>query len=351
MALRLVIAFSDNLRVWPLIDGTVKPQNIELDFIITPSSERHYRNLKYDEFDVSEMSMSHTLVAKERSDGTKWDWSALPVFFTKIFPFSDFHVSTASGIEHLNDLRGKRVGVPDYQMTAALWMRAMLKELHDIDPKDITWYNGRTRELSHGAVFGQEQSSPPGIVPNWLTEDQTLDVMLAQGELDAALFLELAAHGEMPSSRFQRVFVTKDRYGGTPLTGNPRIRRLFEDSGRQVHIEYYQRTGVIPANHFVIIQGRLLREHPWVALELYKAFQRAKEMAYEKARELRWGYLMFEGKDFGEQAATFGEDPYQLGIRANRRMLETLFRSSFEQGLTKKLARIEEIFCPSILDT
>ena len=344
MTLRLTVGFSSNPRIQPLMDGTVRPQNIDLDFALSYSGELFYRNLKYDEFDVSEMSMSSGLIAKERSDGTKWDWSGLPVFLSKAFSWLRLYVNTAAGIEHPRDLQGKRVGVPEYQVTAALWMRAVLKELYGIEPKDMIWYNGRPRELSHGGASGLTHDPPPGIALNWLREDQTLDVMLDQGDLDAAYFPRTSG----PETRFSTALA---RYGGTPLTGNPRIRKLFTDGGREVISEYYRRTGVIPANHFVIVQNRILHEHPWVALELYKAFERAKEVAYERAKGSQSAYLLFEGKDFQEQSAIFGEDPYPLGIRANRRMLEILFQGSLEQGLIRKPVRIEEVFYPSTWDT
>ncbi len=344
MTLRLTVGFSNNPRIQPLIDGTVKPQNIDLDFVICQPTELFYRNLNYNEFDVSEMSISATLLAKERSDKTKWDWSAIPVFLSKAFVWLKLYINTASGIEHPRDLKGKRIGIPDYQMTAALWMRAVIKELYGVESRDVVWYNGRTKELSHGATLGLDRDPPPEISLNWLSEEQFLDVMLDKGELDAAYFLIPSPHGI-------RNFATFDRYGGTPLIGNPRIRRLFEGGGEEVIIEYYRKTGVIPANHLVIIQNRLLQEHPWVALELYKAFQQAKEVAYERSKELRSTYLLFEGTDVKEQIAIFGEDPYPLGVRANQKMLETLFQSSLEQGLIRKPAKIEDVFYPSTLNT
>ena len=345
MALQLTVAFTDNPRLRPLRDGTVKPQNLDLNFVTVAAGELFFRNLKYDEFDLSEMSISETLLAKERGDGTRWDWGGLPVFLSKAFVWLNLYVNTASGIEHLGDLKGKRVGVPDYDMTAALWMRTTLKELYGIEAKDITWYNGRTSELSHGGALGLDKDPPPGVTLHWLTSDQTLDVMLDRGELDAAYGFP------PPSSEGGGTFASIDRYGGTPLSDNPRIRKLFPDGGREITAEYYRKTGVIPVNHMVIVQNRILREHPWVALELYKAFQRSKEAAYEQARQASSNYLLFGAREFQEQAATFGEDPYPLGIRANRKMLDTLFKSSLEQGLTRRPAQIEEIFCPTILDT
>ena len=121
MALRLTMAFSDNPRVQPLKDGTVKPQNIDLECVTLDPSALFQRNLLYDEFDVSEMSISETLLAIERRDGSKWDWSALPVFLSRGHVWPTLYVNTASGITSLADLKGKRIGVPDYDMTAALW--------------------------------------------------------------------------------------------------------------------------------------------------------------------------------------------------------------------------------------
>src|SRR5882672_8814316 len=112
MALRLTMGFSDNPRVQPLKDGAVKPQGIELDCVTLDPSALFQRNLTYDEFDVSEMSISETLLARERTDGTKWDWSALPVYLSRGHVWPNLYVNAASGIASLGDLRGKRIGVP-----------------------------------------------------------------------------------------------------------------------------------------------------------------------------------------------------------------------------------------------
>src|SRR5215813_13607085 len=165
MTLRLTVAFSDNPRVQPLKDRTVKPQNIELDFITLDPSTLFYRNLFYDEFDASEMSISETLLARERTDGKKWDWSALPVFLSRGHHWPYLYVNTAAGISSLADMRGKRIGVPDYDMTAALWFRITLKDLYGIEAKDNVWFNGRTRDLSHGGALGLEKAGPVGDPP------------------------------------------------------------------------------------------------------------------------------------------------------------------------------------------
>lgn len=344
--LELTIAFSPNPRLLPLIDGAVKPQNIKLNFVESHPAELFYRNLKYDEFDVSEMSISDFLISRERRDASKWRWAALPIFFLKAFYlWPGMYVHSSSGIKSAADLRGKRVGVPDYQMTAALWIRVVLKELYGIQPNEIIWYNGRIKQMSHGVLLGLDRDPPPDVTLNWLDESQTFDAMLDKGEIDAATGFAPRRFSE------RRNFIDIDRYGGVPLEGNPRLRKLLSDGGRQIIVDYFKKTNVIPVNHMLIVQERILNEHPWVALELYKAFQRSKEVAYERAREFGAGYLLFVDSSFQDQAAIFGTDPYPQGIQPNKRMLEILFRGSFEQGLTKKVARLEDVFYPTVLDT
>ena len=343
--LELTIGFSKNPRLNPLLDGTIKPQNIKLNFVLSHPSELFYRNLKYDEFDLSEMSISDYLIARERRDECHWQWTPLPIFFLKAFMWLHMYTNTESNINNAADLKGKRVGVPDYQMTAALWMRIVLKELYGINPQDIVWYIGRIKDVSHGVILGLDKDPPPDVTLQWLNEEQTFDAMLDSGEIDAAF-------GFLPHyERGIQNFISIDRYGGIPMEGNPRVRKLFPDGGRHIITEYYQRTGVVPTNHMVIVQDRILKEHPWVAMEIYKAFQRSKEVAFERAREIAASYLFFVESSFREQARVFGNDPYPMGLMANRKMLEILARSSFSEGLTKKLARFEDIFYRTTLDT
>src|SRR5579883_1954379 len=204
MALRLTMAFSDNPRVEPLKEGAVRPQGIALNCITLDPSTLFLRNLLYDEFDVAEMSISETLLARERGDGTKWDWSALPVFLSRGHVWPTLYVNTASGIATLADLKGKRIGVPDYDMTAALWFRIVLKDLYGIAAKDNVWFNGRTKELSHGGALGLDRAGPVGIAHHWLGADQTLDQMLDRGEIDACTAIRPQARitaGDRPLGR------------------------------------------------------------------------------------------------------------------------------------------------------
>src|SRR5215475_2228108 len=176
--LKLTFGATRNPRLQPMMDGSVKPQNIELQFVIASPPELFFRNLKYDEFDVFEMSLSEYLITKDRRDASRWRWSGLPVFFSKASIWLTLSANTEAQIHSPKDLVGKRVGVPDYPMTAALWMRIVLQELYGVKPQDIRWYNGRLKELSHSGILELDKNPPRGISLTWLTQNQTMDVML-----------------------------------------------------------------------------------------------------------------------------------------------------------------------------
>lgn len=311
-----------------------------------------YRNLSSGlQYDVTEMSVSETLLAKERNEVVgkgKWDWTPIPVFLSRGLFWAALYVNTASGIQKLGDLKGKAIGVPDYCMTAALWFKITLKDLYGIEAWDNTWYNGRTKALSHGGMLGlhlEGHGVAKGVTHRWLTVDQTLDVMLDRGELDA-MFPPNMAEGITADNA-----AVIDRYGGTPMVNNPRVRMLLNDGGKAAIYEFFRKTGCHQPNHHVIIKNSVLREHPWVAMELYKAFQQSKEMAYERARKAKSTYLYFDASDWKEQSAVFGEDPYPLGLRAMRKTIERAIQGSLEQGLITKPIKVEELYFRTTLDT
>jgi 4,5-dihydroxyphthalate decarboxylase len=343
--LQLKLGLTKNPRFEPLVDGTVKSPKLNLDVLVTTPPELFYRNLKNDEFDVFEMSLSEYLITRERAQGERWQWSALPIFPSKAFVWLGLFINTAAGIRNLSDLRGKRVGVPDYVMTAALWCRIFLRELHGIQPSEISWFIGRIPELSHGGELGMDQKPPAGVSLTWLTKSQSFDAMLDRGEIDAA-------YGFAPrhDPRLQSI-ANIDRYGGTPLDGNPRLRKMFADGGRSVVEAFFRKTAVVPANHVIVAQRRLLDENPWLAAELFHMFTASKQAAYAKSHFGFPAYLYFEGFERTEQDAMVGSDPFPYGIAKNRPMLETLFRNSNAEGLTQKLAAIDDVFFSAVLDT
>jgi 4,5-dihydroxyphthalate decarboxylase len=342
--LNIKVGVTKNPRFEPLIDGSIKPTKVDLDIVVTTPPELFFRNLKNDEFDVFEMSLSEYLITREQAKDNRWQWSALPIFPAKAFVWLGYFVNTASGIAGLGDFRGKRIGLPDYVMTAALWMRVFLRELHNIQPDEIFWFIGRIPELSHGGMLGVDTRPPAGVDITWLTAAQSFDIMLDRGEIDAA-------YGFAPRHDPKLFKLNIDRYGGTLLDGNPRLRKLFADGGRAVVEAFFNKTGLVPANHVIVAQRRLLDDNPWLAGELYKIFSESKQAAYERSNFAGPAYLYFESNERKTQAATFGDDPFPFGISKNQKMLEMLFRNSHAEGLTRNLARIEDVFHPALLHT
>jgi 4,5-dihydroxyphthalate decarboxylase len=168
--------------------------------------------------------------------------------------------------------------------------------------------------------------------------------MLDRGEIDIA-------YGFAPRHDPKLFSLNIDRYGGTPLEGNPRLKKLFADGGRAVVEAFFRKTGIVPANHVIVAQRRLLEQHSDLARELFRLFSASKQAAYEKEARRGPAYLYFAGTDPASQAATYGDDPFPFGISRNRAMLEMLFRNSHEEGLTRQLAAIEDVFFKGTLDT
>jgi len=199
--------------------------------------------------------------------------------------------------------------------------------------------------LSHGGALSLDKEGPRGVEHHWLTAEQTLDQMLDKGEIDACTAIRPAARVTAGDP------TVVDRWGGTPIDGNPRLKRLLADDGKAVVFEFYRQAGCFQANHHVIVQNRILREHPWVALELFDAFRRSKEMAYERARRAAQTYLYFPGQDLIEQRSVIGDDPYPLGLKAMGRTVERAIRGSVEQGLLTKPLPLDRIYFRTTLKT
>ena len=327
--LRLSIALSDNENTRPLIDGLVQPEGIELMPTTVHPSEMFWRQLKFAEFDASEMSMSSLTIATSQGPTP---WVALPVFTTRSFFHTRALVRADAGINAPADLKGKRVGVPEYQQTAAIWSRGVLQHEFGVKPSDIEWFMERPPEKSHGGSTGF--APPPGVRLNYIPPTTDIGDMLLKGELDATILY-------LPGTNL----VDRSK---ADLASSPNVRRLFPDPAAEGR-RYYAKTGVYPINHGVVVRRALLESHPWIALNLFAAFRAARAEVANRGQQYLGSF--FEVGTLGEETArALASDPMAYGVRAARPVLETITQYVHEQGLTQRRVGLEEIFAPSTMD-
>lgn len=313
--LSLTLACGDYDLTRALIDGTVQPPGIDLTVLAMPSPERHWRMMRFEEFDIAELSMSHYLVAHARGR----EFTAIPVFPHRRFRHSFVFVRTDAGIEGPKDLDGKRVALRTFQNTAGVWTRGILADDYGVDLGSIRWVT-------------QDEEETPWEPPAWLRIERVppggnLDRMLIAGELDAAIYPET-----LPS--FAR--------------GDPRVRRLFPNP-KEVEREYFQRTGIFPIMHTVVIKKALLARYPWVAVSMLQAFRAAKEQCYRRLADPRQTALAWVQDLLEEQRAILGPDPWPYALEPNRAALTALVRYSHAQGMIPRAPAIEELFAENTL--
>jgi 4,5-dihydroxyphthalate decarboxylase len=331
MALKLKVRCGENPRIAPLVDGTVKPKDIELEFDFTPVDVLFYKNIKFDDFEVSEMSISETLLSRDRREkygNGRWNWSAIPIYLSRGHLWTSLYAGANSGIKSLADLKGRKVGFPDYCMTGALWFKITLKDVYGIEAGDIAWSNMRPAGASQGIELGLETEPPTGVQITWLTDKHDPVAMVENGELDAA--------ANLPADR---------------IRNNPKLVRVLPDGGKQIISQYYRDTQCFQPNHHYVIQDRIVQENPWVPMALFEAYQESKRVAFERARRSLSTYLYFEGNDYKEQAAVFGEDPYPFGLKAMRKSFDRAVKGSMEQGMIKRPIAMEDLYHPTTLGT
>jgi len=329
MKLRLSIALASNPRSWPILDGRVEPDGVELVPTRVHPSELFWRQLRFADFDVSEMSFSSLLMAKTRGDER---WVGVPVFTTRKFYHAAILVRRAAGIASPASLKGKRVGVPEYQQTAALWARGVLQHEFGVEPRHMEFWMERGASHSHGGAVGF--TPPPGVTIHTVAPEKSLGGMMLAGELDAVL------HYIVDPNLVDRS--TAD------LWNHPDIAPLFPDPLAE-GIRYYRKTGIFPINHGMVIRRQLAEQHPWVVLNLLTAFNRANDIANRERIE-HVEYHVAAGLLAGPAAEGLRAPLVQHGIRANRATLETAARYSHEQGLTPRIVKLEEVFAASALE-
>jgi 4,5-dihydroxyphthalate decarboxylase len=326
--LELSIALSDNENTRPLLEGRVGAEGIRLIPTAVHPSEMFWRQLKFGEFDVSEMSMSSLIIATARGPTP---WVALPVFTSRAFFQTWAWVRADAGISKPEDLRGKRVGVPEYQQTAAIWGRGILQHEFGVHAREIEWFMERNPEKSHGGATGF--SPPEGVTLNYIPPSTNIGEMLVGGKLDATL-LYLASRNLVDRSRID-------------LRSDARARPLFDAAVEGPR--YYAKTGLYPINHTVVVRRTLLEKYPWLALNLYAAFAAARADVVRGGQDLLAPYYAtgLIGADARRALVT---DPMAYGVKASRKVLETIARYVHEQGLAARRVGLEELFAPSTMD-
>ncbi|MFF4415406.1 hypothetical protein ACFYY8_22985 [Streptosporangium sp. NPDC001559] len=325
--LRLSMALTVNPMTRPVLDGRVKVQGVELATTGLHPSELFWRQLKFGEFDISEMSLSSLSIGM--SQGLR-DWVAVPVFTTRHFFHTDMLARDDAGIDSPADLVGKRVGVPEYQQTAAVWTRVALQDEFGVKAGDLKWFMERPPEKSHGGATSF--TPPPGVDLTYIHPDRTMGQLLAGGELDAAV-------------RYLGTTNLVDR-SGRSAASIPHLRPIFADKVAE-GVRYYRSAGILPINHVLVIRASLFEEHPWLALNLYSAFIEAKELAFEPLPGLLANWARVGEVDASVSRTVGGTDPMPYGIAANRRVLERLARALVEQGLVAGHVEPLSLFAPS----
>ncbi|MEA2642141.1 MAG: 4,5-dihydroxyphthalate decarboxylase [Chloroflexota bacterium] len=317
LSLTLAVTVLDRTRA--ILDGTIRPEGIDLNCLPMSVEEIFWRMSKHSEFDVSEMSGTAYMLDRAKADPR---FIAVPVFLSRSFRHSGMYVHAGSGIERPEDLVGKRVGAPEYAVTAVTWIRGMLKHEYGIEPSDLHWMIGG--QESPGREERAYFVPPAGVTIEPLPPGATLNDMLVKGEIDA-----------MFAPRIPKPFAE----------GNPAIRRLFPDV-QAVEEDYYRRTKIFPIMHILVMKQEIYREHPWVAESLYKAFRRAKEecmQAMYDATAIPCSLPWFV-QEIERERRVFGYDLWPYGIEESRPTLEAMVQYHVEQELIPRAIPIEELF-------
>lgn len=327
LKLKLSLACWNYDRTRALQDGRVRPEGIDLTYLDMPVEETFFRMLRHREFDVAEMSLSSYTLSLFREAR---DFVAIPVFLSRFFRHSCIYVNAASGIREPRDLIGKKVGNPEYQMTAPVWIRGILQDEYGVDPRSVTYYAGG--EEQPGRPEKLKLDLPRGIKVKRIGPRDTLAAMLRDGRIDALYT------ARMPST-----------YEGA---GNGSVRRLFENYVK-VEQAYFRKTRIFPIMHAVVVRRPIYEKHPWVAMSLFKAFARAQKETYDDlyVTAALKAMLPWLTRHVEDARALMGDDYWPYGFERNREALATFLRYHHEQGLSKRRLEPEELFAPETLES
>ena len=323
--LQLSLGCCDYDRTKAIFDGRAPIEGCDVVPVAIEPEEAFHRAFSSQEFDVSEISISsHTLMTSRGENA----YVGIPAFVSRLFRHSGIYIRADRGIERPQDLQGKTIGLPEYQITANVWIRGILQDDYGVKPETIHWRRGGLEEPGRGERAPLKL--PSNVDLKQVPDGKTLSGMLEAGELDGVI------SARAPSC-FER--------------GAPNVTRLFADY-RRAEEDYYRRTKIFPTMHIIGIRKTLVDRHPWLPVSVFKAFIRAKELTmYELGQighlfvSLPWGVSEFEAA-----RRLMGNDYWSYGFEANHHALETFTRYHHEQGLSARKVGAEELFARSTLD-
>ncbi len=323
--LQLSVAMGDYDRTRPLLDGSVQIDGAAPVYMTLSPEEMFFRAFRNEEFDVSELSFSSYLVKTAKGE---CPYVAVPVFLSRAFRHTSIYVRR-DRIKRPEDLRGCRIGIPEYQLTAIVWARALLQDDYGVRPDEVTWVRGGIDEPGRPEKIALQL--PPGVVLESAPEDRTISDMLDRGEIDAFIA------PRPPSGAAAR---------------NPDVGWLFADP-TAVAKDYYSRTGVFPIMHVVGIRKTLAEQHPWLPGAVFKAFSQSKAKALEHLSDTSATKvtLPFVEEQLKAARDVMGEDYWSYGVQPNLRTLETFLRHHHAQGLSDRHLDVGEIFHPAAYET
>lgn len=325
----LTLGTWDHDRVMPLHEGRVTIPDVALDCQVHPTAKLFPWAVQEARFDITEMSVSSYIMELSRGGS---DYTAIPAFVSRAFRHSGFFARTGSGINSPADFAGRRIGVPEYQMTAALWMRGILSDEYGVDGSGIQW---RTGALDEGIRRERlELALPPGMVVEPINDGDTLQNMLLRGEIDGLL-------APKPPKAF--------------LNGNPDLIRLIPDF-ETAERAYYQKTGFFPIMHLIGIRKTIADSNPWLPRALYDGFVQARNLALKRLREVWLGNanrlsLPWLGASMERTLDTLGPDYWSYGFAQNCAEIDAICRYSVDQHLAAVRISPRDLFHPSVIDT
>lgn len=326
----LKIAGYDMDRIKGIVDGSVEIKGCQVEFTKVGIGDANTAAFSGSgTYDVSEIGL-HPYMLAYANDSFR-DYTLIPVFPIRAFRHKSIFIHSERGINSPLDLKGRKIGTPGYSSTSLTWIRGILQDEYDLSPQDIQWIlsNEDSSADAAGKISAEEQVVPEGINVSLGTKGKDESELLLSGEVDA-LF-----HAAEPQAY---------------VDGNALVQRLFPDS-RQVERSYYKETGIFPIMHAVAVKTTLLEEHPWLAKAIFEAYSKAKTQHYAQLNKIGWAYssLPWFAQEYEETKKLMGNNFWPYGIEENKKTLETLFRYSYEQGLSSRQLTIEELFHESTL--